>query len=167
MSLLGEEAPDFTLESTAGQDVTLSETLDRGPTVVIMFRAAWCSFCAEQLQTFSALAYDLWYNHDTDVLPVSSDSLGNLTEMRDRYDLKIQLLSDPDYAVTREYTEVMEHDWRDDYTRSGTFVVDEDGTVRYEQIAEAATDRTHANFLRSFIKRGYEDVYGTTSGNSV
>lgn len=167
MSLLGEEAPDFELESTAGKRVRLSETLDRGPTVVIMFRAAWCSFCAEQLGTFSDLAYDLWFNHDTDVLPVSSDSLGNLAEMRDRYELKIQLLSDPDFAVTEAYTEVVEHDWRDPYTRSGTFVVDTDGIVRYEQIATAAADRTYANFVRYFIKRGFEDHYGTTSGDSV
>ncbi len=167
MSLLGEDAPDFTLENTAGKEVTLSETLDRGPTVVVTFRAAWCSFCAEQLQTFSNLSYDLWFNHDTDVLPVSADSIENLVEMRDRFDLKIQLLSDPEFKVTETYTERMEHDWRDDYTRSGTFVVDTEGTVRYEQVAEAAADRTYANFVRYFLKRGYEDHYGTTSGDSV
>lgn len=167
MSLLGEAAPDFTLENTAGKTVTLSETLDRGPTVVVPFRAAWCSFCAEQLRTFGDLSYDLWYNHDTDVLPVSSDSLGNLAEMRDRFDLKLQLLSDPDYEVTRAYTEVVEHDWREDYTRAGTFVVDTEGVVRYEQIADAAADRTYANFVRQFVKRGYEDHYGTTSGESL
>lgn len=167
MSLLGKEAPDFTLESTAGKQVTLSETLDSGPTVVLLFRAAWCSFCAEQLSTFSDLSYDLWYNHDTDILPVSSDSIGNLTEMRDRYELQIQLLSDPDYETTRAYTEVVEHEWRDEYTRSGTFVVDTDGKVRYEQIADEAADRTYANFIRYFIKRDYEDHYGTTSGESV
>ena len=167
MSLLGKDAPDFTLESTAGKEVTLSETLERGPTVVILFRAGWCSFCAEQLQTFSNLSYDLWHNHDTDILPVSSDSVGNLREMRDRYELQIQLLSDPTYETTQAYTEIVTHDWRDDYTRSGTFVVDTDGTVRYEQIAQAAADRTYANFIRYFIKRGYEDHYGTTSGSSV
>jgi peroxiredoxin len=167
MSLLGRHAPDFTLENTAGKSVTLSETLDQGPTVVITFRAAWCSFCAEQLRTFSDLAYDLWYNHNTDVLPVSCDSVPNLVEMRDRYDLKLQLLSDPDFEVTRAYTEVAEHDRHGEYTRSGTFVVDTDRTVRYEQIAESAPDRTYANFVRQFIKRGYEDHYGTGVGASV
>jgi peroxiredoxin len=167
MSLLGEQAPDFTLENTAGKEITLSETLDRGPTVVVMFRAGWCSFCAEQLQTFSSLSYDLWHNHDTDVLAVSSDSLGNLAEMRDRFDLRIQLLSDPEFTATRAYTDVVEHDRRDDYTRAGTFVIDPDGTVRYEQIADAAADRTYANYVRYFIKRGYEDHYETTSGRSV
>jgi peroxiredoxin len=167
MSLLGQQAPDFTLESTAGEEITLSETLADGPTVVVMFRAGWCSFCAEQLGTFSDLAYDLWYNHDVDILPVSCDSLGNLFEMRDRYDLRIQLLSDPDQTVTRAYTEVMEHDHRGEYTRSGTFVIDPEGVVRYEQIADCAADRTYGNYVRYFLKRGYEDHYETTSGRSV
>jgi peroxiredoxin len=87
--------------------------------------------------------------------------------MRDRYDLKLQLLSDPDHEVTRAYTEVVEHDWREDYTRSGTFVVDTEGVVRYEQVADTAADRTYANFVRYFVNRGYEDHYGTTSGDSV
>ena len=167
MSLLGKRAPDFTLESTAGKEVTLSETIDRGPTVVIMFRGSWCGSCAEQLGTFSDLSYDLWYNHDTDILPVSSDSIGNLTEMRDRFDLKIQLLSDPDYETTRTYTEIVEHEWRDDHPRPGTFVVDTDGTVRYEQVSETPVDRTYASFTRAFIKNGFEDQYGSTPGESV
>lgn len=167
MSLLGEQAPDFTLTNTAGQQVTLSETLKSGPTVVIMFRAAWCSFCAEQLGTFSDLSYDLWFNHDVDILPVSADSRGNLVEMRDRYDLRLQLLSDPEYEVTEAYTEIQPHDFRPDYTRSGTFVVDTEGRVRYEQIAESAADRTYGNYIRYFITRGFDDRYEATSGHAI
>ena len=160
MSLLGETAPEFSLEDTAGQRVTLSETLDAGPTVVVLFRAHWCQFCAEQLGTFSDLAYDLWHNHDVDVLPVSCDSLGRLREMRDRYDLRIQLLSDPTQEVTEAYTEVREHPRRGvEYTRSGTFVVDTDGTVRYEQIADNTADRTYANYLRYCIQNGFADLW--------
>lgn len=167
MSLLGNEAPDFTLESTAGKQVTLSDTLERGPTVVIIFRGSWCSSCAEQLGTFSDLSYDLWYHHDTDILPVTSEPLGNLVEMRDRYDMKIQLLSDPDYKTTEAYSEIVEHEWREDYPRPGTFVVDTDRNVRYEQISDTPVDRTYANFVRAFIRNDYKDQYGSTSGNSV
>lgn len=167
MSLLGANAPDFTLENTAGQQISLTETLDSGPTIVILFRAAWCSFCAEQLKTFSDLSYDLWYNYDTDILPVSVDSLGNLTEMRDRFELRIQLLSDTDCSVTKSYTDVIEHEWRGDYSRAGTFVVDTDGIVRYEHVARAAADRTYGNYIRYFIKRRFDDRYQTTGGRSV
>ncbi len=59
MPELGDDAPDFELQSTAGESISLSETLDSGPTVVLVNRGHWCSFCAEQLQTFSEVSYDL------------------------------------------------------------------------------------------------------------
>lgn len=98
-----QRRPDFTLKSTARKQVTLSETLDRGLTVIILLWAAWCSFCAEQLSTSSHVSCDLWYNHDTDILPVSSDSIGDLVERRDRYDLRIlyRLLPAPKAAGIR------------------------------------------------------------------
>ena len=74
MSLETADAPDFTLDSTGGEPVTLSETLDSGPTVVLINRGHWCSFCAEQLQTFSEVSYDLWFNDGVDILPVVTDS---------------------------------------------------------------------------------------------
>ena len=167
MSLLGKSAPDFTVENTGRKQVALSETLESGPTVIVVFRAGWCSFCAEQLQTFSNLAYDLWFNHDTDVVSVSSDSIGNLTEMRDRYELTIQLCSDPDFEVTETYTERKTHPRRADYSRSGLFVVDAEGTVRYEHVSEAANDRTYANSVRYFIDADYEDRFGHMPGSSL
>ena len=48
MSLEDESAPEFTLESTAGEEVTLSDSLEDGPAVVVVNRGHWCSFCAEQ-----------------------------------------------------------------------------------------------------------------------
>ena len=59
MSIEGEQAPDFTLKNTAGGETTLSETLDSGPSVVLINRGFWCSFCAEQLATFDRVAEDL------------------------------------------------------------------------------------------------------------
>ena len=52
------QAPDFTAPSTAGGDVTLSDTLESGPTVILVNRGYWCSFCAEHLQTFSEVSHD-------------------------------------------------------------------------------------------------------------
>ena len=156
MTLEGERAPEFELESTRGDTVSLSETLD-GPTVVLVNRGSWCSFCAEQLQTFDAVAYDLWFNDDVDVLPIVTSELGDLVEMRDRYDLSIQLLADPDGQVAARYggTEETSHGTTG---IAATYVVDEDGVVRYEQVADNPADRTYGNWVRSFVKNGYEDI---------
>jgi peroxiredoxin len=104
MSLEGESAPEFELPSTAGDTVALADELAEGPAVVLVNRSAWCSFCAEQLQTFSEVSYDLWFHDDVSVVPVVPDPLPEVTEMRDRYDLSVQLLADPDGEIADRYS---------------------------------------------------------------
>ena len=158
MTLQETTAPDFTLESTSGDEVTLSETLADGPTVVLVNRGHWCSFCAEQLQTFSEVSYDLWFNDGVDILPIVTDPIGPLTEMRDRYDLDIQLLADPEGDVAERYsgTEQTSHGLTG---IAATYVIDSDGNVQYEQVADHPGDRTHGNFVRYFIRGGFEDPF--------
>ena len=158
MSLDGSRAPDFTLASTAGGEVSLSETLEDGPSVVLINRGAWCSFCAEQLETFSNVSYDLWFNDGVDVLPVITDEIPALVEMRDRFDLDVQLLADPDGAVADRYsgTERTSHGVTG---IAATYVVDADGTVRYEQVADHPADRTYGNWVRYFVRNDFADPF--------
>ncbi|MDF9744330.1 peroxiredoxin family protein [Natrinema salsiterrestre] len=159
MGLEGERAPDFTLQSTAGDEISLSDRLEDGPAVVLVNRGHWCSFCAEQLQTFSEVSYDLWFNEDVDVLPVVTDPLARVTEMRDRYDLEIQLLADPNGEVADQYsgTEETSHGLTG---IAGVYVIDAAGTVRFEQVADHPADRTYGNWVRYFIRNDYEDPFG-------
>ncbi|ELZ91952.1 peroxiredoxin [Haloferax mucosum ATCC BAA-1512] len=158
MSLLGTDAPDFTLERTTGDDVTLSETLESGPTVVLINRGHWCSFCAEQLQTFNRVAYDLWFNDGVDILPVVTSDLGDLMEMRDRFGFEFQLAADPGGGVAERYsgTEQTSHGLTG---IAGTYVIDGDGIVQYEQVADHPADRTYGNWVRYFIRNDYEDMF--------
>ena len=156
----GDSAPDFTLPSTDGGEVTLSDKLRTGPVVVLTNRGFWCSYCAEQLQTFSHHAYDLWRNHRTDVLPIVGDPVPTLVEMRDRFDLRVQLLSDDDLEVAPTWSGTEESSTYGEIPIASTFVIDSDGIVRYAQIAENAADRTYANYARHLINNDFERPYG-------
>ena len=158
MSLEGEPAPDFTLPNTAGGETTLRGTLASGPTVLLVNRGHWCSFCAEQLATFDRVAEDLRFNEGVDVLPVVTSPLDRCTGMRDRFDLSFQLLADPDGEVAEQYTgtERTSHGLTG---IAGTYVVDEEGVVRYEQVADHPADRTHGNWVRYFLRNGFEDPF--------
>jgi peroxiredoxin len=126
--------------------------------VVLINRGHWCSFCAEQLQTFGGVVGDLWFHDGVDVLPVVTGPLPALVEMRDRYDLPMQLLADPEGEVAEHYsgTEETSHGLTG---VAGTYVVDGEGTVRYEQIADHPADRTYGNFVRYFVRNGFEDPF--------
>jgi peroxiredoxin len=158
MTLQGEHAPDFELQTTGSGTVSLSDELEDGPAVVLVNRGHWCSFCAEQLQTFSDVSHDLWFNHNVDVLPVVVDPLQKVTEMRDRYDLAFQLLADPDGDVADDYsgTEETSHGLTG---IAGTYVVDGDGVVRYEDVSATPADRTYGNWVRYFVRNGYENPF--------
>ena len=158
MSLEGERAPDFTLRNTAGGETTLSESLDSGPSVVLINRGFWCSFCAEQLATFDRVAEDLKFNEGVDVLPVVTSSLPDSAKMRDRFDLSFQLLADPEGEAAERYsgTEQTSHGLTG---IAATYVIDEDGLVRYEQVADHPADRTYGNWVRYFLRNGFEDPF--------
>ena len=158
MTLEDESAPDFTLPNTAGGETTLSETLDSGPTVVLINRGYWCSFCAEQLATFDRVAEDLRFNDGVTVLPVVTSDLPDVVEMRDRFDLSFQLAADPDGEVAEQYsgTEETSHGLTG---IAATYVVDEEGTVRYEQVADDPADRTYGNWVRYFVRNDFTNVF--------
>lgn len=93
-----------------------------------------------------------------DILPIVKDPLPRVTEMRDRYDLEIQLQADPDGEVAEQYsgTEETSHGLTG---ISGVYVIDEEGVIQYEQVADDATDRTYGNYIRYFIRNDYEDLF--------
>ncbi|QSX01121.2 redoxin domain-containing protein [Haloterrigena alkaliphila] len=93
------------------------------------------------------------------MLPVTTDPLPRVAEMRDRYDLDIQLHADPDGEVADRYsgTEETSHGL---IGISRVYVIDEEGTVRFEQVADHPADRTYGNWVRYFIRNDYEDPFG-------
>jgi peroxiredoxin len=155
----GDRAPAFELPSTSGGDVSLGAMLDRGTLVLLFNRGAWCSYCAEQLQTFSHLEYDLWRNHDTNVLGISGDPVPAHRQMQDRFDLSVPLLSDRALDASEAWVGIEENDAHGDIPYAATFVVDPDGVVQYAHHADDASDRTYANYVRHFISGGYEEPY--------
>jgi len=159
MVQVGDSAPEFALPNTAGGTTTLSSATDGGPAVLVFNRGHWCSYCAEQLQTFSALEYDLWRHLGATVVPIVGDPVPDLVEMRDRFGLSVQLCSDHDLAVTRQYGGVEQTSDHGTIPKAATYVVDERGTVRYEQVAENPADRTYANYVRAFIRDGFDEPY--------
>jgi peroxiredoxin len=55
-SLLSQKAPDFTLPTMTGANITLSGL--EGTPVVLNFWATWCHYCTPELHYFEAVAQD-------------------------------------------------------------------------------------------------------------
>ncbi|HJX88308.1 MAG TPA: redoxin domain-containing protein, partial [Gemmatimonadales bacterium] len=92
MPAVGSPAPDFTLPSTAGTDVTLSSL--RGKNVLIaFFPLAFTSTCTTELLCFTE-DFGAFRVADTEVLPISVDSIPTLREFKAKEGISVELLSD-------------------------------------------------------------------------
>ena len=136
----GDVAPDFTLPTDTGEEVTLSSL--RGRKVIVYFYpAAMTPGCTKQacdytdsLESLRAAGYE--------VLGISPDKPETLAKFRERDSLTITLLSDPDRSVLTSwgaYGEKKLYGKLVEGVIRSTFVVDEDGRIELAQDNVKAT----------------------------
>ena len=128
---IGDQAPNFTLPSSSGKSVTLSDL--RGKNVVLYFYPAddttgctkeACSF-RDNMPKFGEL--------DAVILGVSKDSLDSHASFIKKYGLNFTLLSDEDLKVNKLYgTWVEKENYGRKYwgTERSTFVLGKDGRIK-------------------------------------
>jgi peroxiredoxin Q/BCP len=136
----GDVAPDFSLTSDTGDQVSLSGL--RGRKVIVYFYpAAMTPGCTKQACDFTD-SLDSLKAAGYEVLGISPDKPEKLAKFRERDGLTITLLSDPDrstlaawgaFGEKKLYGKVVEGVIR------STFVVGEDGAVEVAQYNVKAT----------------------------
>jgi peroxiredoxin Q/BCP len=136
----GDPAPDFTLPSDTGQQVSLADF--RGRRVIVYFYpAAMTPGCAKQACDFTA-SLDGLRAEGYDVLGISPDRPEKLGRFRERDGLLLTLLSDADREVMKAYGAFGEKTMYGKTVQGvirSTFVVDEEGRVALAQYNVRAT----------------------------
>ena len=140
----GDKAPDFTLRSDAGDEVTLSSL--RGKPVVLYFYpkddTPGCTTQACGIRD----AYGDFERAGAVVLGVSPDNEGSHVKFRDKYELPFPLLADTDHTVAEKYGVWGEKKYMGKtymgVSRS-TFVIDADGNVK--KVMHGVKPATHAD----------------------
>ena len=126
---MGSPAPDFTLPSTSGKDVTLSAL--RGKRVLLaFFPLAFTSTCTQELCDMRD-DWDQLVAADTVVLPISVDSVPTLKEFKAKYSMKSDLLSDFKREVSRRYDVLLEDRF---YSTRAYFIIGRNGLIHWEHV---------------------------------
>lgn len=136
----GDLAPDFTLPSDTGVNVTLSGLLG-AKIIVYFYPAAMTPGCTKQACDFSE-SIDALQSHGYIVLGISPDRPEKLAKFRERDNLTIGLLSDPERKVLKAYGAFGEKKLYGKTVEGvirSTFVVDEDGKIELAQYNVRAT----------------------------
>jgi peroxiredoxin len=140
---VGSAAPDFTLPSTAGTDVTLSQL--RGRTVLLAFYPlAFTSTCTKEMSAFTE-DFAQFEAAGTVVLPISVDSVPTLKEFKSKERICLDLLSDFKREVSRRYGTLIEERF---YSNRAYVLIDGKGIVRWTYAEETpSTRRENAELL--------------------
>jgi peroxiredoxin len=139
----GQPAPDFTLPSTSGADITLSAL--RGQDVVLVFYCFdWGSIWTPELNGLVKVDLEIRRRGAT-ILAISADSPFAHAAYAKAQGFPFPLLSDIHRTVIRGYG-VLDEDrnvaWR------STFVVDRDGVLRWGQVGDRQMVRDGTEILR-------------------
>ena len=131
--LEGQQAPDFALKSSTGENLRLSEF--RGDVVMINFWATWCGPCRQEMPLLDEL-YSRYQRVGFNLLGVNiDDDSRRAMQMIDELGVSFPVLFDSRKEVSKLYeVEAM----------PVTVIVDREGTVRY---------------IHHGYKPGYEDKY--------
>lgn len=147
----GISAPDFTLKTTEGHEVTLSEF--RGKNVVLYFypkdMTPGCTIEACDFRDQNSLFKEL----DTVVLGVSPDPVEKHQKFAEKHGLPFTLLSDPDHAASDLYGSwQLKKNYGREYmgiVRS-TFVIDKNGKIA--KVWPKVRVKGHVEEVYQFVK---------------
>jgi peroxiredoxin len=133
---VGSPAPDFTLPSTSGSQVTLSQLKGR-KVLLAFFPLAFTRVCTTELCSFTE-DYGAFEDADTEVLPISVDSIPTLREFKAKERISVDLLSDFKREVSRRYGTLLEDRF---HSNRAYILIDRDGIVRWTFAEETTGSR--------------------------
>jgi peroxiredoxin len=143
---IGDPAPAFTLPSTSGSDVSLTDFRGRSNVLLAFFPLAFTSTCTAENCAFSE-DFDQFATASTVVLPISVDSVATLKEYKAKYQMKQDLLSDFKRDVSRTYGTLLEDKF---FSNRSYFLIDKQGVLRWMHTeAKLGDRRDDAELLRT------------------
>ena len=146
---VGSLAPDFTLRSTGGTDVTLSSFRGHRNVLIAFFPLDFTGTCTAELCAFTD-DFGQFASRETVVLPISVDSTDTLKEYRTKYQMPFDLLSDFKRVVSRHYGVLNDEKF---YANRAYLVVDKRGVVRWAwQEQKNGERRDNAELLAELAK---------------
>ncbi len=137
LPLIGQPAPDFTLEAAPGQTITLSHLRGR-PVILAFYPLDWTPVCGDQMTLYNEVLHE-FTRYEAQLLGISVDSVYSHQAFSQTQRLEFPLLADfePKGAVARQYGVYRQ---ADGYSERALFVLDSGGMIRWVYISPIGTN---------------------------
>lgn len=124
---IGSLAPNFKLQATNGQDISLTDFRDKKNVVLFFIRETSCSQCRTHVTQLGKM-YNQFREANTEIVVILGENVEKSREYAKGIDLPFPILADPDRAVYHLY-ELEKYFLL--FQRTASLVIDKDGVVRY------------------------------------
>jgi len=134
---VGDMAPDFTLPSTAGQPVKLSDFRGKKNVVLAFYPAAFTGGCTKEMQAYQ-FNLSKFEGAETQVFGVSTDN--SPSQKRFAEDLKVTFPMLSDFATRKVSTDYGLLIPERGIASRATFVIDKEGRIQHIEEGSAAIE---------------------------
>lgn len=156
----GENAPDFTLPGTNGDEIRkyrLAEFTDSGVVILLFYPFDFSPVCTSELCEFRDAEF-LEFTPNVDVLGISTDSVYAHREFISQYNLPFPLLSDNGGTISERYgLEYDSYEQHESVSKRALVVIDDSDTIVYSWTADDATKEFDIEILEDV--RANVDVF--------
>ena len=124
----GTRAPDFTLNATPDQTLSLGDFRGK-PVIIAFYPADWSPVCGDQLALYNEILPE-FRKHGAEIVGISVDGVWCHAAFANARKLHFPLLADfePKGAVARAYGAYRD---KDGTSERALFVIDADGVIRW------------------------------------
>ena len=152
LPIIGRPAPDFSLPSTTGENISLKQFKGKKTVILYFYPKDETPGCTREACSFRDV-YAEFEKHNVVILGVSMDSLDSHQHFREKNDLPFPLLADEDATLSKMYGVYKQKNL---YGKKSmgiertTFVIDRTG--RIAQIYPKVKVDGHVQDLLEFVK---------------
>lgn len=145
-------APEFTLQNTNGDKISLDDLLINNQKLVLLFfPLAFSSVCTEELCKIRD-NMKLYDSLKAEVAAISVDSFFTLNKFKQTENLNFSLLSDFNREVSKKY-DVLYEDYfgMKEVSKRAVFVIDKDRTILHKEILKDSGNLPDFKAIQSAI----------------
>jgi peroxiredoxin Q/BCP len=153
---VGDKAPDFTLDSQTGENVTLSDFFGKKNLVLYFYPKDETPGCTREACTFRD-SYELFTDLGAEVIGVSADTVESHKAFAEHHNLPFTLLSDLDNNVRKLYGATSTLGF---IPGRVTFIIDKKGIVRHVFSSQLQPEK-HIEEAKEVLKRINEEEKAT------
>ena len=167
----GEALPHFTLQNATGLTFHSKDMFADGPMVIVFYRGSWCPYCNMHLSQVQAELGDIKASGGQ-LVAISPELPDRSLSLSEKLQLEFEILSDTDNqvarslglvfdvpAVFRSALKELSVDFNEVYGKDtvelpvpASFVIDQEGVVRFSQMHPDYTQRTDVAQLIGALK---------------